>query len=44
LLKNKGMIDKDRQQHLEIAIQHCKRVSKLVNELFELAKLDSREI
>jgi HAMP domain-containing protein len=44
LLKNKGMSDKDRQQHLEIAIQHCKRLSKLVNELFELAKLDSREI
>jgi two-component system OmpR family sensor kinase len=44
LLKNEGLSDKDRQQHLEIAIQHCRRLSNLVDELFELAKLDSREI
>jgi len=33
----------DRQHHIEIAIQHCERLSKLVEELFELAKLDSHE-
>jgi signal transduction histidine kinase len=44
LLKNKSLTEKDRQHHLEIAIQHCQRLSNLVDELFELAKLDSREI
>ena len=44
LLKNKNLTEKDRQHHLEIAIQHCQRLSNLVDELFELAKLDSREI
>jgi signal transduction histidine kinase len=44
LLKNKRLSDKDRQHHLEIAIQHCQRLSNLVDELFELAKLDSSEI
>lgn len=43
LLKNKSLTEKDRQHHLEIAIQHCQRLSKLVEELFELAKLDSHE-
>ena len=44
LLKNKRLNEKDRQHHLEIAIQHCQRLNTLVDELFELAKLDSREI
>ena len=44
LLKNISLTEKDRQHHLEIAIQHCQRLSNLVDELFELAKLDSREI
>jgi len=43
-LKNEGLSQEDRKHHLEIAIQHCQRLSNLVNELFELAKLDSREI
>jgi len=43
-LKNKSLSADDRIHHLEIAIQHCERLSKLVNELFELAKLDSHEI
>ena len=43
LLKDKSLTEKDRQHHLEIAIQHCERLSKLVEELFELAKLDSHE-
>jgi two-component system OmpR family sensor kinase len=44
LLKNNNLTEKDRKHHLEIAIQHCQRLSNLVDELFELAKLDSREI
>jgi len=44
LLKNKSLTEKDRKHHLKIAIQHCQRLSNLVDELFELAKLDSREI
>jgi two-component system OmpR family sensor kinase len=42
-LKNKIMNAEDRKHHLEIAIEHCKRLSKLVEELFELTKLDSHE-
>jgi signal transduction histidine kinase len=44
LLKNESLTEKDRHHHLEIAIRHCQRLSNLVDELFELAKLDSREI
>jgi signal transduction histidine kinase len=42
-LKDKSLSAEDRKHHLEIAIQHCERLGKLVDELFELAKLDSRE-
>jgi len=43
-LKDKSLSAEDRKHHLEIAIQHCERLSKLVDELFELAKLESHEI
>lgn len=43
-LKDKSLSADDRKHHLKIAIQHCERLSNLVNELFELAKLDSSEI
>ena len=43
-IKDENLSADDRRHHLEIAIQHCERLSKLVNELFELAKLDSNEI
>jgi two-component system OmpR family sensor kinase len=42
-LKDKSLSAEDRKHHLEVAIQHCERLSKLVDELFELAKLDSHE-
>ena len=42
-LKNKSLTEEDRRHHIEIAIQHCERINKLVEELFELAKLDSHE-
>ena len=34
----------ERQHYLETAIKHCKRLSKLVSELLELAKLDGHDI
>jgi signal transduction histidine kinase len=43
-LKDKSLSPDDRKHHLEIAIRHCERLSQLVDELFELAKLDSHEI
>ena len=42
-LKNNCLTTEERQHHIEIAILHCERLSKLVEELFELAKLDSHE-
>ena len=42
-LRNESLAEAERKHHIEIAIQHCERLSKLVNELFELAKLDSHE-
>jgi len=43
-LKDKNLSAEDRMHHLEIAIRHCERLGKLVDELFELAKLDSHEV
>lgn len=43
LLKDEHLTDAERKSYLEIAIKHCDRLSKLVQELFELAKLDSQE-
>ncbi len=42
-LRNERLTEKDRKHHIEIAVQHCVRLGKLVEELFELAKLDSHE-
>jgi signal transduction histidine kinase len=44
LLKEDSLSEEDRRNYLETAIRHCERLSKLVSELFELAKLDSDEI
>ena len=43
-LKDKSLSTEERRQHLEIAIRHCSRLSKLIDELLELAKLESRRI
>jgi two-component system OmpR family sensor kinase len=43
LLKDDRLTDDERRNYLEIAIKHCDRLSKLVHELFELARLDSQE-
>ena len=43
LLKNDRLTDTERKNYLEIAVKHCDRLSILVQELFELAKLESRD-
>jgi signal transduction histidine kinase len=42
-LKNPALPDADRKQYLDTALRHCNRLTELVDELFELAKLDSCE-
>jgi len=42
-IKNNTLSLEERQHHISIALQHCKRLNKLVDELFELTKLDSCE-
>ncbi len=44
LIKENQLTNEERRHYLEIAIRHCARVSKLVTELLELAKLDSYEV
>jgi signal transduction histidine kinase len=44
LIKENVLTREERRQYLEIAIRHCTRLSKLVSELLELAKLDSYEV
>ena len=43
LLKETSLSEEERRNYLKIAIQHCEHLSRLVAELFELAKLDSEE-
>jgi two-component system OmpR family sensor kinase len=44
LIKEDQLAQEERRRYLEIAIRHCARLSKLVSELLELAKLDSYEV
>lgn len=44
LLKDNEIGDDERQYYLDIAHTHAERLSKLVIELFELAKLDANEL
>lgn len=41
LLKDESLTEDDRKEYLAIAIKHCEHLSKLVDRLLELAKLDS---
>jgi len=43
LLKDETLSAEDRKNYLKIAISHCERLSKLVTDLFELAKLESHD-
>ena len=44
LIKEDRLTEEERRHYLQIAIRHCERLSKLVSELLELAKLDSYEV
>ena len=44
LLKEDSLGPEERRSYLQTAIKHCDRLSKLVSELLELAKLDSSDI
>ncbi len=44
LLKADDLSESDRQTYLKIAYENSRRLSRLVEELFELAKLDANEI
>jgi len=44
LLKDDSLSEQNRRNYLETAIRHCERLSQLVSELLELAKLDSYDI
>ena len=41
LLKNKDLSEEERRKYLEIIMQNSENLSKLVNDLFELSKLES---
>jgi signal transduction histidine kinase len=43
-LTEKPLSTQERQRYLDIALQHCRRLNKLVKELFELAKLEAQDI
>jgi len=44
LLKASDLAESDRQAYLKIAHENAKRLSSMVEELFELAKLDANEV
>ncbi|MBU1583864.1 MAG: HAMP domain-containing histidine kinase [Proteobacteria bacterium] len=44
LIKENQYSRQERRQYLEIAIQHCQRLNKLVTELLELARLESAQM
>jgi two-component system, OmpR family, sensor kinase len=41
LMKEEGLSREERRRYLEIAARHCERLTRLVNELLELARLES---
>jgi signal transduction histidine kinase len=44
MLKDKDLSSEERQAYLETACRHADRLTRLVFELFELAKLDAKEL
>jgi hypothetical protein len=41
LLKDESLSAEERRNYLKIAVSHCERLSKLISDLFELAKLEA---
>ncbi len=44
LIKNETLNQEERKDYLKIAFKHCKRLGRLISELFELSKLESNGI
>ena len=44
LMKEGRLTPEEQRNYLQIALRHSERLAKLVGELFELARLDSREV
>ena len=44
VLKQPTLTEEDKKRYLEVALKHSKGLSTMVAELFELAKLDAREV
>ena len=44
MLTRPGISDEQRQSFMDIAFKHCRRLTQLVKELFELSKLDAGRI
>lgn len=43
LMKDQSLSPDERRNYLKIAISHCERLSTLITDLFELAKLDAQD-
>jgi signal transduction histidine kinase len=43
LMKDESLSAEERRKYLKIAISHCERLSTLITDLFELAKLDAQD-
>jgi signal transduction histidine kinase len=43
LMKDESLSEDERRNYLRVAISHCERLSKLITDLFELAKLEAQE-
>jgi signal transduction histidine kinase len=43
LIKDESLSSDERRNYLKIAISHCERLSTLISDLFELAKLDAQD-
>ncbi len=44
LLKDESLSSEERRNYLKIAVSHCERLSKLISDLFELAKLEADDM
>lgn len=44
LMKNETLLSEERRNYLGTALSHCRRLGKLVSDLFDLAKLEAQDI
>jgi two-component system, OmpR family, sensor kinase len=43
LIKNESLSSEERQNYLDITLRHCRRLSNLVADLFDLSKLEAKD-